>query len=184
MRRSRCAEARVSPTGNDNALCFHSNIGPENDMAIMFPLYCWHWKWQIVILDLKRCRPENDKLYVGLDARKTAFGGLRTTKAQTSLRIHAAWSVPLLFAYGKCYILTCYERNFDFEASLCSSADRFESYFGGNPEDRFSHSEAHIYFGKPVLTSWKITRPPQPAFNIESQLAWWKQAWRNSLDLS
>ena len=36
--------------------------------------------------------------YMCLDARKSFFGGLRTTKAQTSLRIRADWSAPLLFA--------------------------------------------------------------------------------------
>ena len=29
---------------------------------------------------------------MGLDARKPVFGGLRTSKAQTSLRIRAVWS--------------------------------------------------------------------------------------------
>ena len=37
---------------------------------------------------------------MGLDARKPDFRGLQTTKAQTSLRIHAVWSaafvIPLL----------------------------------------------------------------------------------------
>ena len=37
-------------------------------------------------------------LYLGLDTRKPVFGGLRTTKAQTSLRIRAVWSAPVLFA--------------------------------------------------------------------------------------
>ena len=38
---------------------------------------------------------------MGLDARKPVFGDLRTTQAQTSLRIRAAWSLPLLFAFWK-----------------------------------------------------------------------------------
>ena len=33
---------------------------------------------------------------------------------------------------------TCYSRNLKTLASLCSWADRFESYMVGNPEDRFS----------------------------------------------
>ena len=41
---------------------------------------------------------------VGLDARKPVFGGLRTTQAQTSLRIRADWSASLLFAYRKYHI--------------------------------------------------------------------------------
>ena len=39
--------------------------------------------------------------YMGRDVRKPIFGGLQTTKAQTSLRIRAVWSAPLLFAYYK-----------------------------------------------------------------------------------
>ena len=37
---------------------------------------------------------------MGRVARKPVFVGLQT-KAQTSLRIGAVWSVPLLFAYWK-----------------------------------------------------------------------------------
>ena len=39
--------------------------------------------------------------YMGLIARIPVFGGLQTTKEQTSRRIPAVWSVPLLFAYVK-----------------------------------------------------------------------------------
>ena len=39
--------------------------------------------------------------HMGLDVRKPVFGGLWTTQAQTSLRIHAVWSAPLLFAFWK-----------------------------------------------------------------------------------
>ena len=35
------------------------------------------------------CLLNIDNLYLGLDARKAVFGGLRTTQAQTSLRIRA-----------------------------------------------------------------------------------------------
>ena len=38
---------------------------------------------------------------MGLDARKPVFKSLRTTQAQTSLRIRAVWSAPLLFAFWK-----------------------------------------------------------------------------------
>ena len=40
-------------------------------------------------------------LHMGLDTRKPVFGGVRTTKAQASLRIHAGLSAPLLFANQK-----------------------------------------------------------------------------------
>ena len=39
--------------------------------------------------------------YMGLFARKPVFRGLQTTKRQTSLRICAVWSAPLLFAFWK-----------------------------------------------------------------------------------
>ena len=42
--------------------------------------------------------------YMGLDARKPVFGGLGTTKAQTSLRFRADLSAPLLFAHWKVYL--------------------------------------------------------------------------------
>ena len=39
--------------------------------------------------------------HMGRDVRKPVFGGLRATKAQTSLYICAVCSAPLLFAYWK-----------------------------------------------------------------------------------
>ena len=75
---------------------------------------------------------------MGHDARKPVFGGLRTTQAQTSLRIRAVWSAPLLFAS---YLDL---QNFNFLASLCSWGDWFESCFVRNPEDRFGRIETHI----------------------------------------
>ena len=39
---------------------------------------------------------------------------------------------------------TCWSRNFKTLASLCSWADRFESYLVENPEDRFSRDMAHF----------------------------------------
>ena len=41
-------------------------------------------------------------------------------------------------------IYTFYSHKFKTLASLCSWADQFVSYLVGNPEDRFSHDEAHI----------------------------------------
>ena len=39
--------------------------------------------------------------HMGRDTRKPIFGGVWTTKAQTSLCIHTDWSAPFLFAYWK-----------------------------------------------------------------------------------
>ena len=48
-----------------------------------------------------------------LNARKHVFGGLRTTKVQTSLSIRAVWSAaPLLFAYWNVSYLDLLQVNF------------------------------------------------------------------------
>ena len=77
---------------------------------------------------------------MGLSVRKAVL----TTKAQTSLRITAVWSAPLLFAYLKYHIQAWYKWNCSFLASLCSWAGWFESCYVGNPEDRYSRVAAHI----------------------------------------
>ena len=45
------------------------------------------------------CSSYSHSYNIGLHARKPVFRGLRTTQAQTSLRIPADLSAPLLFAY-------------------------------------------------------------------------------------
>ena len=40
---------------------------------------------------------------------------------------------------------TCYSRNFKTLAILCGCACRFEFNLVANPEDRFSHDEAHKF---------------------------------------
>ena len=59
---------------------------------------------------------------------------MRTTKAQTSLRIRAVWSAHLLFAFWKVVWII---------ASLSSWTDSFDYYFHGYPEDRFSRLNAN-----------------------------------------
>ena len=90
---------------------------------------------------------------MGLDARKPVFGGLWTTKAQTSLRIRAAWSVPLLFANWKVSYLDLLQAKFQFLDSFCSWGDWFESHFVGNPKYRFCHVMAHMK-AVPICTSF------------------------------
>ena len=68
--------------------------------------------------------------------------GLRTTNVQTSLRIHAVGSVPLLFTYWKTlYLYSCYKRNFVFLASLCSWGDWFEYRLSETPCMHFCRSK-------------------------------------------
>ena len=59
---------------------------------------------------------EKEKLHpkMGLVAIKPVFGGLRTTKAQTSLRIRAVLSVPLLFAFWKVLYLDLLPAKYQF----------------------------------------------------------------------
>ena len=53
------------------------------------------------VSELVSVQPVNSVLSMGLVARKPVFGGLRTTQAQTSLRILAVWSAPLLFTLSR-----------------------------------------------------------------------------------
>ena len=64
---------------------------------------------------------------------------LQTTKAQTSLRIRAVWSAPLLFTnWIVSYLFT-----------ILSSLSGWECWFWydriGNTEDRFCRIDAHLY---------------------------------------
>ena len=52
----------------------------------------------------------------GLDVRKPVFGGLGTTQAQTSLRIRAVWSAPLLFAFWKILYVNFLQVKFQFSS--------------------------------------------------------------------
>ena len=56
--------------------------------------------------------------YMGLDARKPVFGGLRTTQAQTSLRgrVRADLSAPLLIAYQDVSHLDLLRAKFQFSS--------------------------------------------------------------------
>ena len=47
-------------------------------------------------------------------------------------------------------------REFIFLASLCSWTVGFESNFFGNPDDRFSHDEAHIWYKLKLLRHCKV----------------------------
>ena len=46
--------------------------------------------------------------------------------------------------FGKYHIQTCFKRNFNFLACLCSLGGLLESHFVRNPEDRFSRDKAHL----------------------------------------
>ena len=54
--------------------------------------------------------------HMGLVARKPVFRGLRTTQAQTSLRICAVWSAPLLFVFCKEQYLSLLQAKLKFSS--------------------------------------------------------------------
>ena len=53
---------------------------------------------------------------MGLVATKPVFGGLQTTNVQTSLRMRAVWSVPLLFALRKELYVNFLQVKFQFSS--------------------------------------------------------------------
>ena len=53
-------------------------------------------------------------------------------------------------------MLTCCRWDFNFLTSLCSWGDWFENRFVGNPEDRFSHDEAHLSRNIRFPTMWYV----------------------------
>ena len=63
----------------------------QTNLHIWWPSVIWYFMHVFLTV-------LNATLY-GPRSEKTVFGGLRTTQAQTSLRICAVWSVPLLFAF-------------------------------------------------------------------------------------
>ena len=98
------------------------------------------------------------RIYTPLDVlfrprrMKPCLRGLRITQAQTSMRIRAVWSAPLLVLY-----LDLLERNFNFLYSLWSWGDWFVSGNVGNPVARFCRDKTDLI--RPLLGSahyWNI----------------------------
>ena len=76
------------------------------------------------------CTHNIQALYLGLHARKPVFGGLQTTKGQTSLRICTDWSAPFSFTFLEVSYLNMLQAQFQFFlASLCSWGDWFYCRF-------------------------------------------------------
>ena len=112
-------------------------------------MHCWERKY-FLGLGLKKkvifllfynqyicCEYSKELSQLGLNTRKPVLGVCEHT-GQTSLRLHTVWSAPLLFAFWKYYMLTCYRWNFNFLAYLCIWWVRYETRFVRNPEDGFS----------------------------------------------
>ena len=74
---------------------------------------------------------------LGLDARKSVFGGLRTTNAQTSLRIRAVCSAPLLFAHWKVSYLDLLRAKFLFSRVYVAEQASLNLTFSETPKTGF-----------------------------------------------
>ena len=70
-------------------------------------MLCYKIKWKLEIC--------SSHIY-GPRCEKTCLWGLRTTKVQTSLRIGADWSAPLLFAFWKVSYLNLLKAKFQFSS--------------------------------------------------------------------
>ena len=94
---------------------------PESDCSSVLVYVISFWppketlqdmpKWHVILKRIRSAFGHSfligiHAIHMGLDARKPVFGGLRTTQAQTSLRIRAVWSAPLLFAFCKVQYLS------------------------------------------------------------------------------
>ena len=75
---------------------------------------------------------------------KTCLCQMQTTKAQISLRIHAVWSALCCSLSRRYNTSNFYIWNFKPLSGFCSWAGQFESTLVANPEDMFSHDEAHM----------------------------------------
>ena len=101
---------------------------------------------------------------MGLDARNPVFGGLWTTQAQTSLRIHAVWSAPF-FCFLESIIckLAAGEISIFKLVSLAEETGLKHSLSKHpppppTPENSFSHNEAHMIPNNLVLSEKKYPR--------------------------
>ena len=81
----------------------------------------------------------------GLVARKPVFGGLWSTQSQTSLRISAVWSAPLLFAFWKVSNVNMLHVNFNLLAGLCSWGTGLKLAFSETPKTGFLASRPIWY---------------------------------------
>ena len=85
------------------------------------------------------------RMYIGLDARKPVFGVCeQKRRSPTCASAHTDQRLCCSL-FGKDNIYTCYERIFNFLASLCSLGDWFESCIVGNPEDTFCRASRSHY---------------------------------------
>ena len=86
-----------------------------------------------------------------LDVGKPGLGFLRNNNgASAQSDLHLCYSL-----FGKYHIYTCYERYYNFLASLCSWAG-WSVALSKNPEDRFSRITAHKY-SIFTLLNWTLT---------------------------
>ena len=91
---------------------------------------------------LKACfKNVNIGFYLGLNVRKPVFGVSKQQRCRPACVYPQSDQLLFYSLTGKYHILTCYKRNFNHLAGLCSW---FESYLVGNQENRFSDVEAYL----------------------------------------
>ena len=86
---------------------------------------------------------------MGLDARNPVFGSLRLTQAQTSLRIRAVRSAPLLLAFGKLALSETPKTGFVASRPIYMSAKNTGENFYQDLE--MACKRAHIRTSQPMM---------------------------------
>ena len=82
---------------------------------------------------------------MSLDMTKPDFGVCEQQRCRPACASAQSDQHLCYLCIGKYHILTSYEQNFNFLASLCGLAGWFGSHFVGNTKDRFSRNDfCHI----------------------------------------
>ena len=116
---------------DDNSMTF-SNVYMSNKNIIALFSHLFHDIWSLIRIFEPRCE-------------KTCFCHMRTTKARISLRIHAIWSLLLLYAALIILYLYLLNPKFQDPSSSLKLSRLVWVVPGRKPEDRFSRDEAHLW---------------------------------------
>ena len=108
--------------------------------------------------------------HMGLDARKPVIEGLRTTKVQTSLHIHADCSVPLLFAFWKVSYLNLPQVKFQFSSLVPVAEETGLSLAFSETPDTFCGVKANIIYSDRIRSRGYKTFSCSTQLSTEFQL--------------
>ena len=93
------------------------------------------------------------KQNLGLDAKKPVFVVCEQHRRRPACAFAQSDQLLCDSLFEKYHMLTCYRRNFNLLASLCSWGHWFETRFVDNPEDRFCRDEAQMAYFSCVKSS-------------------------------